>query len=294
MIHAGEFKHIYDPSLDERGRWYINDHCFIRGQDGLWHMFGITHAEPAAPLDERFLAHATSPRLLDAPWRKHEHVIYTDAAVGETHVWAPHVIRHDGLYWMYYCAGGAKHDEYRIHLAVSEDLWNWQRHDRNPMVVDGFDARDPMVLRIGNVWVMYYTGNSKPAGGHHVVYAVTSKDLVHWSDRKEVFRHSQVGTYGGPTESPFVVNRGGQFFLFVCTNAPYNNTAVYESDDPFHWEMANQTGSIGAHAAEVVVTKNGETLVSRAGWGEGGLYLAKLEWQYWKPNQQVQATLDSA
>jgi beta-fructofuranosidase len=108
---------------------------------------------------------------------------------------------------------------------------------------------------------------------------VTSKDLVHWSDRKEVFRHSQVGTYGGPTESPFVVNRGGQFFLFVCTNAPYNNTAVYESDDPFHWEMANQTGSIGAHAAEVVVTKNGETLVSRAGWGEGGLYLAKLEWQ---------------
>jgi predicted GH43/DUF377 family glycosyl hydrolase len=54
---------------------------------------------------------------------------------------------------------------------------NWQRHDRNPMVVDGFDARDPMVLRVGDVWVMYYTGNSEPSGGHHVVYAVTSKDL---------------------------------------------------------------------------------------------------------------------
>jgi sucrose-6-phosphate hydrolase SacC (GH32 family) len=279
MIHAGDFKLIYDPSVGEQAQWYINDHCFIRGQDGLWHMFGITHAEPAAPLDERFLAHATSPVLLDAPWRKHGQVIHADPAAGETHVWAPHVIRHAGLYWMYYCGGGAKHDEYRIHLAVSEDLWNWQRHDHNPMVVDGFDARDPMVLRVGDVWVMYYTGNSEPIGGHHVVYAVTSKDLLHWSNRKEVFRHSQVGTYGGPTESPFVVNRDGKFFLFVCTNTPYSNTAVYKSDDPFHWEMTQQAGSIGAHAAEVVTAESGEDFVSRAGWGAGGLHLAKLNWQ---------------
>lgn len=106
MIQAGEFKRIYDPSVGEDERWYINDHCFIRDQDGLWHMFGITHAEPAAPLDERFLAHATSPRLLDASWRKHDHVMHVNPEVGETHVWAPHVIRHDGQYWMFYCGGG--------------------------------------------------------------------------------------------------------------------------------------------------------------------------------------------
>jgi hypothetical protein len=283
VIQAGEFKRIYDPSVGEDERWYINDHCFIRDQDGLWHMFGITHAEPAAPLDERFLAHATSPRLLDASWRKHDHVMHVNPEVGETHVWAPHVIRHDGQYWMFYCGGGARHDQYRIHLAVSQDLWNWQRHDQNPMVVDGFDARDPMILRVGDVWVMYYTGNSEPSGGHHVVYAVTSKDLVRWSGRREVFRHSKAGTSGGPTESPFVVSRGSDFFLFLCTCEPYSNTAVYASSDPFHWDMADQVGSIGAHAAEVVL-ENGETFVSRAGWGEGGLYLAKLEWG--NPNKQ--------
>jgi hypothetical protein len=32
------------------------------------------------------------------------------------------------------------------------------------------------------------------------------------------------------------------------------------------------------------IAENGETYVSRAGWGEGGPYLAKLEWQEWKKN----------
>ena len=41
-VAAGEFKKIYDPSVNEKEPWYINDHCFIRGRDGIWHMFGIT------------------------------------------------------------------------------------------------------------------------------------------------------------------------------------------------------------------------------------------------------------
>lgn len=277
-MKTGPFKKIYDPSEGEGEPWYINDHCFIRDRNGLWHMFGITHAEPAQPLDERFLAHATSETLLETPWRKQPHVMQADAAAGETLVWAPHIIEHEGQYWMFYCAGGAGHDRYRIHLAVSGDLWEWHRHGANPMVVDGYDARDPMVLRVGDEWVMYYTGNSQPTGGHHVVYGVTSTDLAHWGGRREVFRHAESGTFGGPTESPFVVERGGSYFLFTCTNAPYNDTAVYASADPFHWEMSQKVASFPSHAAEVVVLEDGGTFVSRAGWGQGGLYLAGLEW----------------
>jgi sucrose-6-phosphate hydrolase SacC (GH32 family) len=278
LFRVGDFRHIYDPSIGERANWYINDHCFVRGEDGLWHMFGITHAEPAAPLDEKFLAHATAQHLLDAPWRKQAHVLPADPAAGETHVWAPHVIRHEGRYWMFYCGGGADHAHYRIHLAQSDDLWTWRRHPANPMVVDGFDARDPMILRVDDIWVMYYTGNSEPTGGHHVVYAVTSRDLVHWSGRREVFRHAKTGTYGGPTESPFVVRRGDQHLLFACTNDPYSDTAVYASRDPYRWDAANQVGSFASHAAEVIVLDDGATYVSRAGWGQGGLYLAPLHW----------------
>ena len=278
LLRVGAFHTIYDPSVGEAGPWYINDHCFVQGEDGLWHVFGITHAEPAEALDEKFLAHATARHLLDTPWQKQPHVLPADPAAGETHVWAPHVIRHGGQYWMYYCGGGAAHDRYRIHLATSDDLWTWRRHPENPMVVDGYDARDPMVLRVGNEWVMYYTGNSEPAGGHHVVYAVTSRDLVRWENRREVFRHPAIGTYGGPTESPFVVRRNGRYYLFVCTNAPYNTSAIYESADPFHWEISQLVGAFPAHAAEAIVLEDGKTYVSRAGWEQGGLYLAELDW----------------
>ena len=47
------------------------------------------------------------------------------------------MIDHDGLLWMYYCAGGDSKDRYRIHLATSSDGWTWTRHPGNPMVVDG-------------------------------------------------------------------------------------------------------------------------------------------------------------
>ena len=40
-----------------------------------------------------------------------------------------------------------------------------------------------MVLKVGSQWVMYYTANSVPSGGNHVVCYRTSTDLVHWGAR---------------------------------------------------------------------------------------------------------------
>ena len=40
------------------------------------------------------------------PWTKQAHVLAYDPSQGETHVWAPHAIRHDGRYWIFYCGGG--------------------------------------------------------------------------------------------------------------------------------------------------------------------------------------------
>ena len=69
LVTAGTFQPIYDPSVGESTNWYINDHCFYYGPDG-WHLYGITHAEPANPLDERNFAHATAWSLTQLPWSK--------------------------------------------------------------------------------------------------------------------------------------------------------------------------------------------------------------------------------
>jgi len=277
LIRVGDFKKIYDPSDGEKEKWYINDHTFIRADDGTWHLFGITHKEPANPEDERVFAHATAPDLL-GPWAKQPSILPYDPKAGETHVWAPYVLKDGDTYYMFYCGGGPAHDKYRIHLATSKDLNTWERSHANPLVVDGYDARDPMVLKVDDKWVLYYCATSAPLGGNHNVKAVTSTDLLHWGNPQEVFSHPDKGTMGGPTESPFVVAKDGKYYLFLCTNFGYDQSAAYQSDSAFHWEFSDEVGKYPAHASEVIQTPDGKWYVSRAGWGKGGVYLAELTW----------------
>lgn len=279
-VHAGEFRKIYDPSVDESEPWYINDHCLVRALDGQWHLFGITRQEPAKPLEEIQFAHATSGQLTRVPWDKRPPALTVarEAPWREVHLWAPSVLFHQGRYYMFYCAGGVDGAHYKIHLATSPDLDHWTRASGNPMVVDGFDARDPFVLRVHDAWVMYYTATSRPDGGHHIVAYVTSDDLLTWTNRGVAYTDPATGTGGGPTESPFVVQRGDFFYLFIGPRDNYDSTHVFVSDNPFHWTAERKVGDIPAHAAEVVQDVDGRWYVSRAGWGKGGVYLAPLTW----------------
>jgi hypothetical protein len=181
---------------------------------------------------------------------------------------------------MFYCAGSLEgHDRYRIHLATSPDLYLWTRSEANPLLIDGFDARDPMVIRVGDEWVMYYTCNSTPAGGNHCVATVRSKDLLHWDNKQVVYTDAITGTYGGPCESPFVEKVGDWYFLFIGPmggyGAGYCDTAVYASRDPFSFSPEMRVGNIPSHGAEVI-RLDGKYYITHCGWGQGGVYLAEL------------------
>lgn len=277
-VQSGKFTKIYDSSVGEKKAWYINDHCFVSDKNGTWHLFGITHEEPADPADEDNLAHAVASSLTQNPWQKQEFALSVDPNAGEEHLWAPHIIEIDDTYYMYYCAGDKDPSQYKIHLATSNDLYRWVRHPENPMIVDGIDARDPYLLKIDDMWIMYYTATSYPQGGNHIVACQKSKDLIRWSDRQIVFTDPLEGAHGGPTESPTVIRRGDIYYLFIGPRGDYRGTCVYKSSDPFHWDIKDLAGKINAHAAEVVRDKQGNWYVSHCGWGQGGVYLAPLYW----------------
>ncbi|GAA5199718.1 hypothetical protein GCM10023322_75980 [Rugosimonospora acidiphila] len=277
VVAAGTFTNIYDPSVGETSPWYINDHTIIRGPDGTWHLFGITHQEPANPDNEVNFAHATAPSL-HGPWTKQPFALAVDPSYGESHLWAPHVIASGGLYYMFYAGGGPDHAQSEISLAISPDLWHWTRYNGDPLLRDGFDARDPYITRIGKQWVMYYDATSQPAGGNHVVAYRTSTDLLHWSASKFAFTDPSTGTSGGPTESPFVVHYRNYYYLFIGPRGGYVGTDVFRSRDPLHFDASELVGHIASHALEVVQDTDGSWWVTSAGWGQGGVWLAPLDW----------------
>lgn len=264
------------PSVDEP--WYINDHTLIRASDGRWHVFGIWHPEPAAPLDETMFLHASADDLEGAQWTIHDPVLHARTELGETHVWAPHVIHHEGRYWMFYAGGTEDHTAYRMTLATSEDLFTWTPHEQI-LFEDGFDARDPMVIHDGQRWLMYYTRNSAPDGGFHQVGVRTSEDLLTWSEPAVAYESTVSGSYGGPTESPFVVRRDEGWVLFVCESTQYDRTLAYFSTDPLRFEDAGQVDvDLDEHCAEIVTDPgDGRTWITGGGWGRGGLSIRELQ-----------------
>jgi arabinan endo-1,5-alpha-L-arabinosidase len=258
--------------------WYINDHSLMRGRDSLWHLIGITHADPGQPADERELTHATSPSLTEGPWTRHPPALVVDEAAGERVLWAPYLLAVDGVYHMFYSAGG-KPEAFQMKHATSPDLWTWTR-DPAPLFMDGLGARDPFVLRIGAQWIMYYTATSEPDRSSQFVVAYrTSDDLVHWSERAIAYRDPQGGDVGGNTESPFVVAREEGYYLFLSVRGDYDTSEVFFSHDPLHFEPESVLASFPAHAPEIVTDCDGSMWMTSCGWERGGVSIARLSWQ---------------
>jgi beta-fructofuranosidase len=130
-------------------------------------------------------------------------------------------------------------------------------------------------MQVGGQWVLYYTATTTPDCGNNIVACVTSKDLVHWTDRKVVFTHPRAGTFGGPTESPFIVQRGNNYYLFLCDN---DWTDVYLSHNPLHWDFGQKNTRIQSHASEIVRDVDGKWYISTTGWMNGPVSLAPLHW----------------
>ncbi|WP_020387805.1 family 43 glycosylhydrolase [Kribbella catacumbae] len=281
-VGAGPFEHVYDPTPAGPPYQYMNDHCLIRGKDGSWHLFGIIG--DCAPVGsfpdgakEIHINHATAPRL-KGPWRTQPHVLTVDPAYfKEEHLWAPHVIEHDGTYYMYYAAGGAG---CAINLATSRDLFSWRRIPTGP-VFRGLVARDPYVTRIDGAWVMYYC-EIAGWGSHHTVAARTSSDLLTWSEPRTVFTDASTDSNASVTESPYVVQRDGWWYLFIGPRSGYVGTDVYRSKDPFSFRVEDYAGHLPSHAAEILEV-DGNWWATHTGSFQHGVYLAPLTWRSTPP-----------
>lgn len=280
-VRTGRFERVYDAAQGQHVAWHVNDHALVEGPDGTWHMFGIAFPE-SGHTGEQFLSHATAPSL-HGPFVTEAPVLSADPDYGETHLWAPHVVEHEGTWYMFYAGGGPDDANAIMCVATSTDLWHWERDPDGALFADGWEARDPMVLRVGDEWVMYYCATENQRFSRRVVACRTSADLRSWGERRIVYEAPQYGDVAGDTESPFVVEHDGAYYLFVGPTGgyeggyhSYSSTDVIRSDDPFRFDRDDRVGRIRVHAPEVV-RHDGRWWVTHSGVGQNGLYLAELD-----------------
>ena len=231
----------------------IADHAWIRDRTGRYHLFFHNEGRGAP----HFIEHYTSNDLASLDY------VGVALAAGDggwdaSGLWAPHVIRVDDTYYMFYTGldavgPGAKQ---RIGVAVSADLSSWQRlgGNRCPGTTgDGcvyecreswttwgdasepfnHQCRDPFVIRDeeNNRWLLFVTARGKDGFG--MVTVAASEDLAAWrgAGYLDATRLLPGGSGGQPTggqaENPFVIARAGEYtLLFTDWRDPEDSLSV--------------------------------------------------------------------
>lgn len=258
---------------------YVNDHTVY--YDGKWHLIGIT-SKKGIPTQERYFVHAVGDNL-HKPMKELCKVIDNG-----TLAWAPCVIENNGLYYMFYGPSPTK-------LAVSFDSGDWFGYEINMKNVPPMAChRDHFVLKIGeSKWIMYASGVKD---GKSAISCMTSNNLQDWEFNSYALTSGEASPLNpswGAFESPFVVERGGLYYLFTtytdCSKNTYHNTLVFCSESPYDFGCYNgenggamPIAKLFCHAPEVV-NFNGEWFITTCGWRKssftkGAVKIAKLKW----------------
>jgi len=125
-----------------------------------------------------------------------------------------------GFPFVMFYNGKIKNGYERIGMAVSKDMIRWYRYGNEPVVANGQDKKrgisgDPQIVKIGDVWVMFYFGAGwKPKAFDTFA---CSYDLVRWTkwegphlvEPSEPFDQ----TYA---HKPWVLKQDGVVYHFYC------------------------------------------------------------------------------
>lgn len=230
---------------EARAAWFFppypiraKDFTVIKHQ-GLYHVFYIAH-DPRLPdsLTETFFGHATSPDLF--LWTSRPPVLNIRPGKWDrTHVWAPTVIERDGLFYLFYTGvadGPTGPSLYqRIGLAISTDLFNWNRVedpvltcDQVPWAVcDSMNGnaafRDPFVMADPADparWLMLYSTTPESDPVSMVAgLAASSGDFTQWTDLQPLWITHRSWNYHALVESPHAFRHGGLWYLLFTTES---------------------------------------------------------------------------
>jgi hypothetical protein len=250
----------------KKSRFEPVDHHVFRGPDGYWHLWGCIRGTGYG----RILYHWRAKNITDSPWEFTGEFFRCDPKVGECiddwggkeWIQSPYIISENGKYYMFYGGHSTGRDatgvpvsglapdvhrsEGQMCLMISNDGLKWQRHlfkdGLSRLFVGPGEARDPCLLKVDDLWYMYYAGyeggDLKGRGG---IFVRTSRDLINWSPYKLAHRDATFGKTSWDHECPHVVFKDGYFYLFRTESYWDANTYVYRSENPLDFGTDEKT-----------------------------------------------------
>jgi acetyl esterase/lipase len=256
------------------------DFAVWQAKDGTWQLWSCIRQTKCGG-KTRLFYHWEGKALTDADWKPSGIAMKANPDVGETNggLQAPHVIRRDGNFLMFY--GDWQH----IAVAASEDGKTFDRHLNRAGTVGLFDegpgsnTRDPMVLPLGDRLHCYYTAFP---GGKGAVYCRTSGGgLADWGASKIVAFGGQAGSNPFSAECPHVVYLNGSYYLFRTQRYGEDaQTSVYRSQDPLDFGIEDDRYFVGTLpvAAPEIIRDGGKWFIAALNPRLDGIRIARLRW----------------
>ncbi len=141
---------------------------------------------------------------------------------------------------MYYNASAAGGE--RIGMAVSDDMIHWQRYGQEPVIVNGTQEKrgisgDPQIVRMGDLWVMFYFGAFWKPGAFDTF--ACSYDLVHWTkwEGEDLVKPSE--PYDKQcAHKPWIVKHDGVVYHFYNAVGDQGRVIALATSK----DLSNQTG----------------------------------------------------
>jgi predicted GH43/DUF377 family glycosyl hydrolase len=104
----------------------------------------------------------------------------------------------------------------RIGMAVSRDMTTWLRYGDQPVIDNGKGiSGDPQLVKIGNLWVMFYFGAFWQPKAFDTF--ACSRDLIHWT--KWTGKHLVEPSEAWDAQfahKPWVIKRDGVVYHYYC------------------------------------------------------------------------------
>jgi hypothetical protein len=267
--------------------FYLKDFCFTNNKDTyhLFHIAGTPGVSCCFPGNELWFGHATTKDFVQ--WETHEPCFYIDINSWDNgHVFAPYVVKAFDKFWMFY-TGVSIDNTQRIGVATSENLFDWKRVQKKPVIrpeeyawafcptEKGAPCRDPHVCLWGEKFSLYYTAVTKEGKG--CVARASSKNLLNWDDEGPVFISDKLNH----PESSNVQKLRDKYLLFFGGHYDWSYVV---SSDPTNWlECKPIPLKKGITAMEVITRKGDKWLVAYFKMDNYRMFTCVIDWSSTKP-----------